>query len=249
MVLLPLALGIVALVLVGPVPQDPAYHDFADRRTVLRIPHFGDVASSVPFLLVGGLGLWASATAGASVFEERRERIPYLVFFAGVLLTAFGSAYYHWRPDSQRLFWDRLPMTLAFMSLFAIVVGERASAQLGARLLPPLLLIGFASVFLWRLGERPGGGDLRLYGLVQFYPMLAIPLLLILWPPRYTQAGRFWAVSGFYAVSKACELLDRQIFAATGFVSGHTLKHLFAALSALWLVPMLRRREFVTREE
>jgi hypothetical protein len=37
---------------------------------------------------------------------------------------ALGSGYYHWRPSNSRLVWDRLPMTVGFMSLIAVVVSE-----------------------------------------------------------------------------------------------------------------------------
>ena len=34
------------------------------------------------------------------------------------MLTAIGSAYYHWRPTTERLVWDRLPMSMAFGAAF-----------------------------------------------------------------------------------------------------------------------------------
>lgn len=41
------------------------------------------------------------------------------VLFAGVLLTSAGSTWYHLAPTNDSLVWDRLPMTLGFMGLFA----------------------------------------------------------------------------------------------------------------------------------
>lgn len=46
-----------------------------------------------------------------------------------------------------------------------------------------------------------------------------------------------------YAVAKAFEALDKQIFALGGIVSGHTLKHLTAAVACFWVLQMLQRRK------
>ena len=39
-------------------------------------------------------------------------------------MVAIGSSYYHWKPSNSRLVWDRLPMTVGFMSLVAVVISE-----------------------------------------------------------------------------------------------------------------------------
>src|SRR5262249_32907020 len=58
-----------------PLPQDLAYHHFVDQRTLLGIPHFANVVSNVPFLLVGAAGLILGPRRG--VFLDERERWPY----------------------------------------------------------------------------------------------------------------------------------------------------------------------------
>src|SRR5262249_48787388 len=158
----------------------------------------------------------------SSAFRESRERLPYFFFFAGVLLTAFGSAWYHLAPDHDRLVWDRLPMTVAFLSLFVAFLGARIRQDLVPRLLAPLLALVIASVLYWRITEHAGRGDLRPYALVQYYPILALGLLLILYPARYSHSGALWSVGVLYGLAKAFELSDEPIFRATGFVSGHT---------------------------
>jgi len=131
------------------VAQDPAYHNFADTRAALGIPNFLNVVSNLPFLVVGALGLAFLARdarrGGGDAFASPAERRPYWPFFSGVALTAVGSGYYHWQPSNDTLFWDRLPMTLAFMALLASVIGERISLRAGGRLLWPLLLAGALS--------------------------------------------------------------------------------------------------------
>ncbi|MBI3099243.1 MAG: alkaline phytoceramidase [Planctomycetes bacterium] len=246
--MLPGVAGTAWLLWHGPVPQDPEYHCFADQRTLWGIPHFGDVITNIPFVIAGVLGLWvvlARLRIGPEgAFREARERIPYAVLFAALSLTGFGSAYYHHTPTNATLFWDRLPLTLVFMSLFSIVIGEHVSPLVGRRLFLPLLTVGAASMLLWRCGEAAGEGqgDLRLYGMVQFYPMLAIPLILLTFRPLYTHGVYYWEVVGWYAAAKITELLDHEIFALNGAISGHNLKHGLAAAGCWWLVRMLQRR-------
>ncbi len=248
---LALATLVVALIL-PPLPQDPAYHDFADQRPFFGIPNFFDVFSNLPFFLVGVLGLvflWRQRTAaGATAFIEKSEQVPYALFFLGILLTCLGSAYYHLAPDNQRLAWDRLPLSLVFIAFFSAVIAERISVKAGLILLLPLAILGVNSVIYWNLSELRGMGDLRLYLAVQFGPMLVIPLIMLLFPARYTRSQDLGAVVGFYAGAKAFEVLDAQIFALGHILSGHTLKHLGAALAVYWVLRMLRRRVPVERE-
>jgi hypothetical protein len=246
-----LGLAIVALgsiFCLPPIPQDQTYHAFADHRTMLGVPNFLNVASNLPFLVVGVLGLRLLLCRGGVGPEgpilERAERWPLLVLFTGVSLTAFGSAYYHLSPDNDRLVWDRLPMTAAFMGFFASMIGERIGVRAGAWLLGPLLWLGFASVFNWHMGERRDAGDLRLYVYVQFYPMVAIPLLMCLFPARYTRTRDVLVALVCYFTAKVLETgpVDHGIYGMSQLVSGHTLKHLAAALGAYWLFHMVKYR-------
>src|SRR5258708_1963065 len=102
-------------------PQDSRYHNFADQRHLLGIPNFWNVISNAPFLVVGVLGLWA-LLFGRPTGILPELKAGYVAFFLGTALVAFGSSYYHLRPDNETLFWDRLPMTIAFMSFFAVVI-------------------------------------------------------------------------------------------------------------------------------
>ena len=240
-------LSTIAIVFLLPrIPQDPAYHQFADQRTFFGIPNCLNVISNAPFLLVGAQALaflFRCQSAGEkAAFSNPLERWPYAVFFLGVALTSVGSTYYHLAPSNNTLIWDRLPMTVAFVSFFAAVVAERISLKAGMWLLPPLILIGIGSVAYWNLTEMHGRGDLRPYGYVQGYPLLGVPLLIALFPPAYTRTVDLLAVGGIYVVAKLFELFDRPIFDLGHFVSGHTLKHLAAALSGYWALRMLQLR-------
>ena len=229
--------------LLHPFPQPQSYHSFADQRSLLGIPNFGDVISNLPFLIVGVWGVAFLASVAASPhFVEQRERWPYLVAFLGLTLTFFGSSYYHLHPDNARLVWDRLPMTLVFMSMVAVVIMERISLRAGLWLLSLLLLIGVASVLQWHESELRGAGDLRFYAAVQAYSALVL-LVSLLFPSRYSRASDFAVVVGFYALAKALELLDKPIFALGHIVSGHTLKHVAAAGAGYWILRMLQKRK------
>jgi len=243
------SLGIASAVGLGclpRLPQSQEYHHFADYRTFLGVPNCLNVISNLPFLIVGIWGLWSVSRNRVALFVDRVERWPWLGFFLGVGLTAFGSAYYHLHPDNYRLMWDRLPMSVAFMSLVAAVLAERIDVKLGTRLLLPLIVAGVASVLEWHWSEQQGRGDLRPYYFVQFYPVLALPLLLLLLPPRYTKTSDFLLALGWYVVAKLCEHPgDAPIYQLGHVVSGHTLKHLAAAAGAYWVLRMLQERRSV----
>ncbi|MFQ5581552.1 MAG: ceramidase domain-containing protein [Mariprofundaceae bacterium] len=226
-----------------PVPENPAYHQFVDAREILGVPNMWNVLSSLAFVLIGAAGLIFLASAkGAAGFADARERLLYAVFYLSVLMIGAGSAYYHLSPSHATLTWDRLPMSAAFMSFLAITIAERISVRLGTWLCGPLLLAGIASVIYWHVSELAGQGDLRFYALVQFFPMLAIPLMVLLFPARYTRTGDLLGVLACYVLAKAFEFLDRQMFDLTGIISGHTMKHLAAAAAAYLLLNMLRNR-------
>ena len=230
------------------IPQPPSYHLFADGRSFLGIRNFGDVVSNLPFAIIGTWGLvflLRSRSRRAGLFVDRREIWPYLFAFAGLLLTAFGSSYYHLAPDNARLVWDRLPMTITFMSMVAAVIAERIDIRLGLWLMPFLLFVGPFSVVQWYWSETIGRGDLRLYAAVQAYSALVI-LLSLFFPRRYTRGSDFGLVLGFYALAKAFELFDKPILAALRVVSGHTLKHLAAAAAGLCILRMLQKRSPLT---
>ncbi len=225
------------------IPQPLSYHDFADQRSWLGIPNFGDVASNLLFAVCGVWGLvFLFGRRGLERFIDPRERWAYVFVFLGLLLTAFGSSYYHLAPDNARLVWDRLPMTLAFMGLVSAMISERVSVPAGFYLLPILLLIGASSVVLWWYSEARGAGDLRFYAAVQVYAVLILPVLLLL-PPRYVRGWDFAVVFCFYVLAKIFETWDRGIFSIDRHtISGHTLKHLAAGAAGFWILGMIKKR-------
>ena len=214
--------SLAALLLLPPIPQDQSYHRFADERTLLGVQNFWNVVSNFPFIAIGAVGLRQFYRDPAT-----------LTLFLGIFLTAFGSSYYHWNPNDDTLFWDRLPMTLCFMAILAAVIDERVNVKF---VLWPLLATGILSLMLWRWT-----GDLRLYGWVQFFPGVALPLLFLVFPPRYS--GTFyWLVAVLlYAVAKLFEFADYPVYRSF-ILSGHTLKHLFAAVACFAILRYFQKR-------
>jgi hypothetical protein len=243
--MLALLASIVGLVLMSmnPILQDQAYHLFADESHLGLIPNWQNVLSNVPFAIVGLMGLRHLIREGQRPGQGVPQSLGWTLLFTGVFFTAIGSAYYHWHPDNYGLFWDRLPMTVGFSGLFAAMIGERVSQRVYTIVLWPLTLMGIFSAVYWIVTESYGIGDLRMYVFVQFFPLLAIPLLLWLCPPCYTHSYYIVAALVCYVVSKICEDQDRQIWLLTNqLISGHALKHLFAALGCYLLLVMLKRR-------
>jgi hypothetical protein len=240
------ALAVIAFML-PPIPQPLHYHDFADQRACLGLPRCLDTASNTLFVLAGALGLrFLFGPSGGRAFRDPREALPYKLFFFFVILVGFASGYYHLAPDNAGLAWDRAAIALAFMAWFAAILCERVDLKAGLILLPLLLVAGVGSVAYWYWSETRGLGDLRFYGLMQLSPMLLIPLLLWLYPPRYSGGRDILIVIGLYLLALLFDLSDRPVFALTGgLVSGHTLKHAVAALAAFWVVRALLRRRRV----
>ena len=219
--------SLVGLLLLPPVSQDQNYHDFADQRTILGIPHFWNVVSNLPFIAVGLTGL----------LQFRRN--PSIAFlFLAIMMTGFGSAYYHLDPSDRTLFWDRLPMAIGFMIILAIAVEDRLDAKLGTILLWPLIAVGLFSVLLWRWT-----GDLRLYGWVQFFPCLALPVLFFLYAPKHSGTSYWLIAAVLYAVAKLFEFNDWAIYSFGSILSGHTLKHVAAAAACFAILRYFQRRQ------
>jgi len=228
-----IALGAVVVTLsIPPVAQDPAYHQFADTRALLGLENFWNVVSNFAFFVVGLGGLFVIGNAD----ERSRASAAEWVFCIGVLLIGPGSAWYHLDPTTPTLFWDRLPMSMAFMALLSALLGDALSPAWGRFSLWPLLLLGVTSVLYWATTEQSGAGDVRFYALVQFLPMVLIPLLLAVYGTHRYRTLPVWLALACYALAKGAEVSDHLIMETTGMVSGHTLKHLLAAAACAWVL-------------
>jgi len=229
--------GVLAVVVVPSLPrirQDPSVHQYADQRSWLGVPFTLDVLSNLPFVAAGLAGFLRLRDC-----DRLRPRWLWAVLFLGIALTGFGSAYYHWQPNNETLVWDRLPMTIVFTTFLAAMICERIDERAGRLLILPLLAVGFLSVWSWHRSEMRGASDLRFYGLVQFLPMFIIPAMAMLFPPRYTRNRDLCLIFSWYALALVFQVTDAPVYKFLGFVSGHTLKHLCAAVAAWQIVRTL----------
>ncbi|MCQ8103607.1 ceramidase [Methylomonas sp. SURF-2] len=220
-----------ALFLVDPISQDPAYHNFADARSLCGLANFWNVVSNLPFPVAGCLGLYRLGRLSQAQSAE-----AYRVMCWSVLLVGFGSAYYHANPSNDTLLWDRLPMTVAFMALFSLLLGERVLPSQNRYRLWLLVAAGVASAFYWSWTESLGRGDLRPYLLVQFLPILLMPFILLMFPERYLSNRLLLAAFALYFIAKLLEHFDSRIFSILGFMGGHAIKHVTAAVAALCII-------------
>lgn len=230
----------------GPIPQDPNYHNFADTRRLIGVPNFLNVMSNMPFLFAGLYGIYILLYGNPHAFLHIAEKGTYWVLFISVCFVALGSGYYHLWPDTDTLFWDRLPMTIGFMAVMSILFSEKVDKRFGQRALIPCILIGISSVLWWSFTESHPTriGDLRPYIIVQFAPVLLTPFIIMIYPNSYTHTTYMYISVGLYIVAKIAEVFDQQIFNFLWkIVSGHTLKHIVAAYGIFLLAVMLQKRK------
>ncbi len=225
----------------GRIAQPVQYNDFADHSALPGIPHAGDVLSNAGFALVaiwGWLVLWPHRNS-----DRLRDGWPgYRLFLIGLLLTAFGSAFFHLAPGNGRLTWDMLPIALVGAGLLAGVRGDRqrhATTNIEAI---GLGLYAVASVAWWVVTDRHGAGDLRPYLVLQVLPLILIPLWQAIHRAPRIERIAFAAAMGLYVLAKIAEVFDHPIADALGFVSGHTLKHLIATAATAAVVWGVTRR-------
>ena len=238
---------IAGMLFIPPIPQDESYHNFADKRMMLGIPNAFDVLSNMLFFVAGIYGVYVLMWYSTTAFHDIDYIMPWWVMFISSSIIAVGSGYYHWHPTTRTLFWDRLPMTISFMSIVDIIIAERISLDTAKTLYLPLLLTGIGSVVWWAITEYFNMGDLRLYALVQFTPVILTPTVLTFYPSKYTH-GSYMMITVFcYLLAKLCEMYDYEIFSQThNTISGHTLKHLIAGLGLFSLPYMLQHRRLST---
>ncbi|REG90754.1 ceramidase domain-containing protein [Flavobacterium aquicola] len=218
-------IAVVVVLFIQPISQNQGYHNFADKVNLFCVTNFWNVISNLPFVIIGFMGLWKTSKS----FQGYALKNNFLFFFVGIFFTGFGSAWYHYNPNDATLVWDRLPMTISFMSFLSIIIGEFVDSDFGKKALPWFLSIGILSVVYWIIFH-----DLRFYLLIQFLPILLIIVILLLSKNNPASKKYFWLILLAYVLAKVLESFDIQIYKKTNeLLSGHTLKHFAAAIASL----------------
>ncbi|KKD00545.1 ceramidase domain-containing protein [Photobacterium halotolerans] len=232
----------------SPIIQPANFYDYADTRPCFGVNNFINVITNLPFALVGFLGIrllsQIPAKQAAQVIEPEISS-AYFLFFQALLATSLGSAFYHLSPDPFGLMLDRIPISLAFINLYCIVLSEYLSPRLGQKLLFPLNVFGLLAVMYWYLMTtyQEGPADLSAYVLVQLLPIVHLPLILMLCKERRPGGRYYLAALVTYGFAKLAELQDTTLYTLTGmWISGHSVKHLLAALAAWWIYRLLQLR-------
>lgn len=241
-----LILSCLALVLfvflVPPLAQDQLYHQFADQQTMLSIPNALNVVSNLAFFIVGLLGL-AALLNQPDKYCDKSVLPSYQLFFIGLMLTFLGSSYYHLDPNNFTMVFDRLGIAISFMALFTALFGELISLRLARKMLLPLEVLGILGVIYWGISEHYMHGDLRFYILTQYLPLALLPIMLIKYKWQYSHQYSCVFILLFYVLAKLTEVYDQPIMELTDVISGHTIKHLLAALSGYWVYWLLKNRQ------
>lgn len=219
------AIAIIAMFFIDPITQNQDYHHFADDNCLLNVNNFWNIFSNLPFVIIGIYGLFL---VNKSIKNEVLI-YNYYCFFIGIILTGFGSAYYHYNPNDTSLVWDRLPMTISFMSFFTIIIGTFIDENFAKKSLFSFLSIGFISILYWVIFS-----DLRMYLLVQFLPIGLLFIILLLSNKNKESKKYFLIMVSFYIFAKILENNDLYIYNLTNkIISGHSLKHFSAGVAAL----------------
>ena len=209
-------------------------HPFVDARVFWGVPNAMDVLSNLPLGLAGFMGLLM--LRGKRMLPATRHAM--VVFFVGLVCAGLGSSWYHWAPDASGLMLDRLGMAVTFAGALALALAERVGPTAAKVALPAMLASAALSAALAYTQS-----NVLPWGVVQFGGMALIAWAA--WQPRLNDAlgVSFNVLIGLYAVAKLCELNDETIFHLSGeWISGHTLKHLAAALAAWPVIVTLMRQ-------
>lgn len=203
-----------------PTHDPPEYFHFADTRLWMGIPNAWNVLTNLPFLGVAWI-LWKVYAPEGNLAYRR----PGLWLSVGMLLTAAGSAYFHWDPNPETLFWDRLPMAILFCSIFLLIISDRFAESLGRSLSYPMLGASVATILFWKFAQ-----DVRPYIVLQFGLMVFVLLAALFRKATRLSTLSIIGMALIYLAAKLLEVKDETVFHATSeMTAGHALKHLVAA--------------------
>ena len=167
------------------------------------------------------LPAWSVTLGRRATFQFGIERRPYVVLFVAVLFTAAGSAYYHAAPDNEALFFDRLPITIAFMALVASQIVDRIGVERGSRHCCRCSCSAQHPSCTGAQANEPAQA-MSPYVVRGVFDRHTAVLASIL--SRYTCGKYVYWVLAWYVLGKCLETFDAEVLEWSRIVSGHTLE-------------------------
>ncbi len=230
--------GLIILILLAiflpSIEQNQNYHNFADQRTLFGVRNALDTLSNLAFIIVGILGL-LNFYNNQYIKISNSFSVILNLFFIAIILTGLGSSFYHQNPNNFTLVFDRLGMSLVFASVLAMLAYLKISPRFGLHNLAELLILAPLTVLIWKFN-----GNLTPYAVLQFGGIILVILTLLL-SKSQRQSPCFSSLIILYGIAKLVEFYDVQIFTLTqNLISGHTLKHLIAALATIVFISPLK---------
>jgi hypothetical protein len=230
--------GLIILILLAiflpSIEQNQNYHNFADQRVLFGVNNAFDTLSNLAFIMVGILGL-VNFYNNQYIKISNSFSVILNLFFIAIILTGLGSSFYHLSPNDFTLVFDRLAMSLVFASILAMLAYLKISPRFGLHTLAELLILAPLTVLIWKFN-----GNLTPYVVLQFGGIILVILTLLLTKTRM-QGPCFTSLIILYGAAKLVEFYDEKIFnLSQNLISGHTLKHLIAALAVIIFVSPLK---------
>jgi hypothetical protein len=230
--------GLIILILLAiflpSIEQNQNYHNFADQRVLFGVNNAFDTLSNLAFIIVGILGL-VNFYNNQYIKISNSFSVILNLFFISIILIGLGSSFYHLSPNDFTLVFDRLAMSLVFASILAMLAYLKISPRFGLHTLAELLILAPLTVLIWNYN-----GNLTPYVVLQFGGIILVILTLLLTKTRM-QGPCFTSLIILYGAAKLVEFYDEKIFnLSQNLISGHTLKHLIAALAVIIFVSPLK---------
>jgi hypothetical protein len=181
------------------------------------------VLSNLPFVVVAALAALHLARRSTDAFAW--------LACAGVAGIGLGSGGYHVAPCDALLALDWAPIVLALAWITAAVVADRHGRRAGVIAVVVGTSAALVAVAIWYLGGgTSGGGDMTAYVTVQLAGV-ALPLAVALSAPGRIRASHLAAALAGFLLARLFASRDAALLDAIG-ISGHSLKHVAAALAA-----------------
>lgn len=217
------------------------YHEFVDTRNIFGMSRFFDTVSNIGFLFVGVIFI-------KEILLQNKKDFNLMLIAVGSILVFFGSSFYHLFPSDARLLWDRLPISMVFAGIlsYSLSANNLIIEKYKNKFDISYLMFSIFSVVFWYVGSLQQASWLGPYVFVQFGGMITLVYIAIKGENKDFNK-KIYYVLAWYILAKLCEHFDQSIFNITyEMFSGHTLKHLLAAVALYCWFPKENTEKLIT---